>query len=319
VISVVIPALNERDNIAATVRTVRNVLTDAEIVPFEIIVVDDGSSDGTGAIARAEGARVIRHPDRAGYGRSLKDGIRAATHETIAITDADGTYPIADIPKLYRIQLEGYDMAVGARGGKHYHESLLKKPLRWVLRQLVEFIAARPVPDINSGLRLFKKSTAMGFFDHLCDTFSFTTSLTLAYMMTGQFVAFVPIAYHERLGQTKVKLVRDSVLTFQYILEAAIFFNPLRIFLLFSGLILVSGMLSFLIALTARLNVFFFIGVGAVVSSIIVLSIGLLAVLLRQITLRSFRSDGDDHDQASVAMKSATVDPDCVASTLPTP
>jgi len=290
-ISVVIPALNEKDAIAETIRAVREVLTAAGITPFETIVVDDGSSDGTGAIARAEGARVIRHPHRAGYGRSLKDGIRAASFETIAITDADGSYAISDIPKLYRSQLEGFDMTVGARSGKHYRESLLKLPLRWVLRKLVEFTAARSVPDINSGLRLFNKSTIIPYFDHLCDTFSFTTSLTLAYIMTGRFVVYVSIGYGKRLGRTKVKLFRDAILTFQYILEAAIFFNPLRIFLLVGGLVFASGLLSLVAALVVRLNVLFFVGVGAIVSAILILSMGLLAVLLRQIAIKSMNWD----------------------------
>jgi glycosyltransferase involved in cell wall biosynthesis len=292
-ISVVIPALNEKDAIAETVRTVREVLTAADITPFEILVVDDGSSDGTGDIARAAGARVIRHPHRAGYGRSLKDGIRAATYQTIAITDGDSSYPIAEIPQLYRRHIEGFDMTVGARGGKHYRESLLKLPLRWLLRKLVEFTAARMVPDINSGLRLFNKSTVIPYFGHLCDTFSFTTSLTLAYMMTGRFVAYVPIDYNKRVGRTKVRLFRDSILTFQYILEASIFFNPLRIFMLVSGFVFFSGVMSLVAALVVKLNVLFFVGVGAIVSAILILSMGLLAVLLRQLTIRSVSSDKD--------------------------
>jgi glycosyltransferase involved in cell wall biosynthesis len=109
-ISVIIPAYNECDAIGETVRTLQSVLRAAEMVPFEIIVVDDGCSDNTGQIAEAEGARVIRHPHQAGYGRSLKDGIRAAAYETVAITDADGTYPVEEIPALYRHHQAGFDM-----------------------------------------------------------------------------------------------------------------------------------------------------------------------------------------------------------------
>ncbi|MGO6853056.1 glycosyltransferase family 2 protein [Rhizobium beringeri] len=307
-ISVVIPALNEEDSIGETVHAVKAVLTSADIVPFEVVVVDDGSADKTGEIARAAGAKVIRHPHRAGYGRSLKDGIRAAAYETIAITDADGTYPVGDIPSLYARHREGFDMTVGARGGKHYRESLLKMPLRWVLKKLVEFTADRKVPDINSGLRIFHRSTVLSYFDHLCDTFSFTTSLTLAYMMTGRFVDYVPINYHKRVGKTKVKLLKDALKTFQYILEAAIYFNPLRIFLLLSGVVASSGLVSLLAALIIHLNVFFFIGVGAIISSIIVLSIGFLAVLLRQIMVKSVESSVTArHDiQADVSSTKAT-------------
>jgi glycosyltransferase involved in cell wall biosynthesis len=303
-ISVVIPALNECEAIGETIRTVRLVLTDAKIVPFEIIVVDDGSSDRTGEIALSEGARVIRHPHSAGYGRSLKDGIRAAIYEAIAITDADGTYPVEDIPTLYSRYAEGFDMIVGARVGMHHHESMMKMPLRWILRKLVEFTADRTVPDINSGLRIMHRSTVITYFDHLCDTFSFTTSLTLAYMMTGRFVAYMPIGYNKRVGETKVRLLRDAIKTFQYILEAAIYYNPLRIFILVSGLVFATGLLSFLIALIIRLNVFFFIGVGAIISSVLVISLGLLAVLLRQIMLKPNQIDAGvtfDNTGASAA------------------
>lgn len=287
-ISVVIPALNEGDEIAGTVARVREVLS-AHGEAYEVVVVDDGSNDETGARAEQAGARILRHPHNVGYGRSLKDGIRAAQYETIVITDADGTYPIDAIPNLLERYASGYDMVVGARSGKHYRESLLKMPLRRLLRWIVEFTAGRAIPDINSGLRVFKRSTVMGYYDHLCDTFSFTTSMTLAYMMTGKFVAYVPIGYNVRVGKSKVKLFRDSMKTLQYIVEAAIYYNPLKMFVLMSGMVIAASLLSFVLALVARLNVFFYVGVGGIISSVIIFSLGLLAVLLRQIMVKSSR------------------------------
>ena len=119
-ISVVIPALDEETAIAVTIASVSEVLTAASLVPFEIVVVDDGSSDQTGKIAASAGAKVIRHPHNIGYGRSLKNGIAAAQHDMIADCDADGTYPASAIPELVRLHREGYDMAVGRRQGPHY-------------------------------------------------------------------------------------------------------------------------------------------------------------------------------------------------------
>lgn len=284
-ISVVIPALNEESAIAETVDKIRAVLTEVRLTPSEIIVVDDGSTDKTSEIAVAAGARVLRHPHNVGYGRSIKDGIQVALYETIVISDADGTYPIESIPALVKKHSDGFDMVVGARTGQHYRESVTKMPLRWVLRRLVEFVAARKIPDINSGLRVFDRSTALTYFSHLCDTFSFTTSLTLAYMMTGRYVAYVPIAYHERVGRSKVRLFRDAVKTFQYILESAIYFNPLRVFFLATALILAGGIVSFFVAIFTHLNIFYFLGIGSLISSLLVLSMGLVAVLLRQIML----------------------------------
>ncbi len=298
-ISVVIPALNEERAIAETVQLIREVLIKAQIAPAEIIVVDDGSADATAERAAAAGAKVIHHPMNAGYGRALKAGITHATYDTIVITDADGTYPIHTIPELFDRYSNGFDMVVGARSGMNYRGSLLKMPLRWILRRLVEFTASRSIPDINSGLRLFSKSTVTDYFDSLCDTFSFTTSLTLAYMMTGRFVTYVSIPYAERIGESKVRLFRDSVRTFQYILEAAVFYNPLRIFLLFAAILVACSALSFLAAAILHLNVFFYLGVGGIIDASLVLSIGLLAVLLRQILAQSAKGQGVAETSAS--------------------
>jgi glycosyltransferase involved in cell wall biosynthesis len=252
-ISVVIPALNEEGAIADTVEKACEVLTCAGLEPFEVVVVDDGSTDRTGEIARSAGAHVVRHPHNVGYGQSIKDGIVAARYETIVICDADGTYPIEAIPNLVRRHREGFDMTVGARTGPNYRESALKVPLRWLLRHLVEYTASRKIPDINSGLRVFERSTVLGYFSHLCDTFSFTTSLTLAYIMTGRFVTYVPIDYHPRIGRSKVMLFRDAIRTFQYILEAAVYFNPLRIFFLATALCLGGAFACFIAALLTHL------------------------------------------------------------------
>jgi glycosyltransferase involved in cell wall biosynthesis len=298
-ISVVIPALNEQDEIGRTVTRVREVLSTAGIGAYEVVIVDDGSRDETGARAEQAGARVLRHPHNVGYGRSLKDGIRAARYDTIIINDADGTYPIDAIPDLLARYGEGYDMVVGARSGEHYRESLIKMPLRRLLRFIVEFTAGRSIPDINSGLRVFRRSTALEYFDHLCDTFSFTTSMTLAYMMTGKFVAYVPIEYNKRVGKSKVRLLRDSMKTLQYIVEAAIYYNPLKMFALMACIVLASSLVSFALALIAKLNVFFYVGVGGIISSVIVFSLGLLAVLLRQIMVKSSRIERENREPAA--------------------
>lgn len=286
-ISVVVPALNEELAISDTVKSIASVLEANRLVPFEIIIVDDGSSDGTATLALEAGARVISHPHNVGYGRSIKDGIVAAKFETIVITDADGTYPIGDIPKLVDRHAVGFDMTVGARQGEHHRESIIKMPLRWILRKLVEFTAGRHIPDINSGLRVFDRSTALLYLNALCDTFSFTTSMTLSYMMTGRFVTYCPIDYHKRIGKSKVRLLSDSIRTFQYILEAAIYFNPLRMFILASGLLVLAAVVCFLAAYALQFNVFYYSGLGALIASAIVLPMGLLAVLLRQILVHS--------------------------------
>jgi polyisoprenyl-phosphate glycosyltransferase len=282
-LSVVIPAFDEEDAIGQTVRTVKETLAASNIAPFEIIVVDDGSADRTQEIAAAEGARVVRHLQNLGYGRSLKDGIEAARYDAIAITDADGTYPIKDIPRLFALYRTGYHMVVGSRTGEHYRESALKSPLRWILQHLVEYTASRKIPDINSGLRIFSRDHAASYFQRLCDTFSFTTSLTLAFMMNGLFVVYVPIDYYKRVGKTKVRLLSDSLRTLQYIAEAAVYYNPLRIFMLLSMWLLAASVI--LIGFNVFLHTagLYYIAIGCVMMSIQTFATGLIAALLKQI------------------------------------
>jgi glycosyltransferase involved in cell wall biosynthesis len=282
-LSVVIPAFDEEDAIGQTVKAVKETLAASDIAPFEIIVVDDGSADRTREIAAAEGARIVRHLQNLGYGRSLKDGIEAARYGAIAISDADGTYPVGDIPRLFAIYQTGYHMVVGSRTGEHYRESIFKSPLRWILQHLVEYTASRKVPDINSGLRIFSREHATTYFQRLCDTFSFTTSLTLAFMMNGLFVVYVPIDYYKRVGKTKVRLLSDSLRTLQYIAEAAVYYNPLRIFMLLSILLLAASVILVGVNVYLRTVGLFYIAIGCVMMSIQTFATGLIAALLKQI------------------------------------
>jgi len=286
-VSVVIPALNESGAIGQTVNSVISILHGSGVEEFEVLVVDDGSSDGTGDIAQSHGARVVRHPANAGYGASLKHGILSARHDTIVISDADGSYPIDRIPDLLKRYAEGFDMVVGLRTGEHYHESAFKRPLRAILRGIVEYTASREIPDINSGLRVFSRETILPYFGHLCDTFSFTTSLTLAYMMTGRFVDYVPIDYMERVGKTKVRIWRDSLRTLQYIVEAATYYDPLKIFTLLSLTCVLVMLLSVSLGFLLQVMSFFLLGVGSALLSIVLFGVGLLAVLLKQIMDKS--------------------------------
>jgi polyisoprenyl-phosphate glycosyltransferase len=282
-ISVVIPALNEEGAICATVTNISQVLVAASLVPFEIVVVDDGSQDKTGAEAVRAGARVVRHAHNVGYGRSLKDGIQAASHDLIVICDADGTYPAAAIPELVRLYRDGFDMVVGERHGPHHRQSVMKSSLRAVLRLLVEWTAGRRIPDINSGMRVFSRAAAMKYFPHLCETFSFTTSMTLAYMMTNRFVTYHRIEYYERIGQSKVRLFKDSLRTLQYVVEAIVYYNPLKIFLLASLICLVAAALMFAISLSFGIVTGVMLAVGTTMVAVLMMGLGMLAVLLKQI------------------------------------
>ena len=282
-ISIVIPAYNEQDQITSTIQSVGAVLRSAGLEPFEIVVVDDGSGDATGPQVEQAGARLVTHLHNLGYGQSLKDGIIACTYDMVVITDADGTYPLSEIPALVAQYRRGFDMVVGARTGEHYRESFIKAPMRKVLKWLVEFTAGRSIPDINSGLRVFSRKTIMPYFNHLCGTFSFTTSATLAYMMTGRTVMYIDIPYHERVGTSKVRLLRDSLRTLQYIVEAITYYNPLKIFIACSALCVALGLACLPFAIIFQIATLFVFSAGCMLIAILIFALGLLAVLLKQI------------------------------------
>jgi len=284
-ISIVIPAYNEEAAIAGTLDEIRSIQSGTG-TPFEVIVVDDGSSDKTAEVAASHGARVVRHPHNIGYGRSIKDGIVAASYDVIAIMDADGTYPADQIPHLVDRLETGFDLVVGVRSGIRAQDSAFKNPMRRLLTFLVEFTTGRQVPDVNSGLRVFRRSTIQTYFPQLCETFSFTTSMTLAYMLTHRFVGYVPITYRERVGTTKVHLFRDSLRTLQYIVQGIVYYNPIKMFLLLSVLALVIGLASAgLLQLTAGYGAGLVASIG-VLAALLIFALGLLADLLRQILIR---------------------------------
>jgi hypothetical protein len=196
--------------------------------------------------------------------------------------DGDGTYPIESAPQLVDEMSLGYDMVVGARTGNHYRGPGTKGPLRSILTLLVEFTTGRTVPDVNSGLRVFRRSTVMTYFGQLCDTFSFTTSMTLAYMMTGKFVKYVPIPYGERTGHTKVRLFRDSLRTLQYIVQAIAYYNPIKLFLLLAGAALIVTAIGVVILIAQATWLAIAVGCLGVISAIMLLACGIVADVLRQ-------------------------------------
>lgn len=243
-LSVIIPALNEADGIVPTLDRVKAVAV-AQGWDLELIVVDDGSTDDTGEKARAAGATVIRHPTNGGYGLSLQDGIRAARHPYIAITDADGTYPVEDLPKIYSMVVDqGFDMAVGARTGTEYKKGLLKYPARILFRLLAEYVAGRRIPDINSGLRVMRREKLLPHLSRTCLGFSFTTSITLIFFLNGFFIGYTPIDYAARMGKSKVKHITDTLRTSQIMVSVISHYNPLKLFLLIALVCLLAALVA---------------------------------------------------------------------------
>jgi glycosyltransferase involved in cell wall biosynthesis len=227
-VSVVMPAYNEAGMVGQQIVQVREVM-DRTNCPYELIVVDDGSTDETAAVVRQHEVVLISKKYNRGYGAALKTGIASAKYEWILIIDADGTYPSESIPSLLQA-LPEYDMVVAVRTGKSVHIPLVRRPMKWILGRLANYLAGQPIPDLNSGLRVFRKSLAEQFQHLLPAGFSFTSTITMALLLNDYRVLYVPIDYQKRVGSSKIRAlhVYDFLLV---ILRTAIYFNPMRFFL----------------------------------------------------------------------------------------
>lgn len=248
-LSVIVPVYNEQDAIEAVLLHLQAVL-EAAGMPAEVLVVDDGSTDRTAEIvARIPNVEMVRHRANHGYGAALKTGLRRVRYDLVAITDADGTYPNEQIPTLAaHLLAHRCDMVVGARTGSRVAIPRRRRPAKWAIGKLANWIAGESIPDLNSGLRVFRRETAMRFFSILPDGFSFTTTITLGMLAHGCVVDYLPIDYHARVGRSKIRPIHDTLNFVQLILRIGLYFAPLKIFLTASaillGLALVWGILS---------------------------------------------------------------------------
>jgi glycosyltransferase involved in cell wall biosynthesis len=201
---------------------------------YELIVVNDGSSDGTSGKLREmqladNSLKVIEHDNNRGYGASLKTGIRACRGALVAITDADGTYPNDRLPDLLHAARDA-DMVVGSRTSDNVTYSRLRMIPKVFLRAYASWIANKNIPDINSGLRVFRREVADKYLGVLPDGFSFTTTITLALLTNNYRVEFLPIDYFERVGNSKIRPIRDTLNFVLLIMRTGMYFAPMRVF-----------------------------------------------------------------------------------------
>lgn len=236
-ITVLLPVYNEEQSISSAINEIKEVMSSNNL-EYEIIVINDGSTDSTKGIVEKEGGIIlINNAYNLGYGSSLKRGIKASRFPWILMLDADGTYPIQEIPNLIKYRTD-YDMVVGARTGKNVYVPFMRKPAKFILTKLAEFLTKKRIPDLNSGMRLFKKDIALEFFHLFPSGFSFTTTITLACLTNDYTVKFIPIDYLKRKGKSTVHPINDFINFNKIIFKMVLYFEPLKFFL-WPGFVLV--------------------------------------------------------------------------------
>jgi glycosyltransferase involved in cell wall biosynthesis len=280
-LSVVIPAYNEEGAVRHTIEDVRASM-DPLGIPYEIIVIDDGSQDRTLEIAGETGVVVDSNQVNTGYGASLKRGIRHAQHEYVAIMDADGTYPARYLPPMLAM-CRNQDMVVGDRGAGMKNVPMIRRPAKWMLNTFASFLAERKLNDLNSGLRVFRKSELVPFVPLLPQKFSFTTTITLCMAANGKRMIYTPIEYGKRVGKSKIRPM-DFLNFLILILRISTLFNPLRVFIPLGLIFFAIGTVKFAIDLTfgdLSETVIF-----AYLAAIMVWSLGLIADMISRLHLR---------------------------------
>jgi len=240
-LSIIVPVFNEEKAVKDTLVSIKkNMIQNKK--PFEIIAVDDGSTDNSAKIIRKiKGIKLIQHDRNKGYGASLKTGILSSKGKWIFIMDADGTYPAKAIPKFLDKTPE-YDMIVGAR--KRDNIPLLRRPAKWFLRNLANYLCSTKIPDLNSGMRIFKKDIAIRFMSLFPDGFSFTTTLTIASLTNNYSVLFIPIDYYKRRGKSSIHPIKDFLNFVNLVIRLVLYFKPLNIFLPFSAFLFLLGFIK---------------------------------------------------------------------------
>ena len=228
-VTIVLPVFNEVGHLQDEIDRIRKAM-DNSTYTYEILVVDDGSTDGSGERLREiDGIRLMQFATNRGSGSARKYGSMAAYGRIIVWTDVDMTYPNDEIPELID-QMDGYDHIVGARTSEQGTVKLLRTPAKWFIRKLASYLTGEPIPDLNSGFRAFRKDAGAQFFYLLPRGFSCVTTMTMSFLTNGYAIKFVPIEYLPRVGESKFHWWKDTRRYLLQVVRMTLMFEPLRIF-----------------------------------------------------------------------------------------
>jgi len=272
-LTIIVPVYNEEKAIKQFHQTITGAMQSSAIA-YELVYVNDGSIDATGAILKDLGAHVVHLDQNRGYGAALKIGITQCTSPVVAIIDCDGTYDPADIPLLFK-HMDDADMVVGRRPA---HLGIRTFP-KWILKAVASYAVSYAIPDLNSGIRLFKRDLALKLMNLLPNGFSFTSTITMAALYRAYRVRFVPVTYGKRVGVSKIRPVQSFLGFTMLIARTMILFEPLKFFippsLLFGGIGLIFLIRDIMANNLAQASILM------ITNSFILLAIGLLAEAIR--------------------------------------
>lgn len=240
-VSIVLPVFNERGHLDDEITRIRAAM-ETSGYSYEIIVVDDGSTDGSAERLRElEGIRLIQFQTNRGSGSARKYGTLQARGRVVVWTDVDMTYPNDEIPRIVKEMDDGWDQVVGARTSEQGTAKLLRAPAKWFIRKLAGYLVDVRIPDLNSGLRAFRRSVAYQYLYLLPRGFSCVTTLTLAFLNNGYSVKYVPIDYFPRAGESKFHWWKDTRRYMLQVVRMMLMYNPLRVFMPPAVLVLLVG------------------------------------------------------------------------------
>jgi glycosyltransferase involved in cell wall biosynthesis len=273
-VTVLIPAYNEEQSISNTISKIKELYPD-----FEVLMVDDGSTDNTLQVAMDAGANVWPHPYNIGNGAAIKSGLRVAKGEWVIMMDADGQHNPEDIARLLEYK-DTYDMVVGARSSSS-ETSLHRDVANTIYNWFASYVTKFKIEDLTSGFRLIRASTVRQFLYLLPNTFSYPSTLTMAYLRSGRSVKYVPIETKFRIGKSKIKLLQDGTRFFLIITKIATLFSPLRVFLPVSTILFLTGCMYYLFTYITQGR---FTNMSALLinSSLIVFMMGLISEQISQ-------------------------------------
>jgi glycosyltransferase involved in cell wall biosynthesis len=275
-VTVLLPAFNEEAAIEHVLAEIVEALAD-EPLKFEILIVDDASTDRTVAYAERFASRctrceirILRRPENAGAGAARKDGVRGARGEVVVMLDADGSYPASSVRDLLRY-FPDYDQVNGARTSEQGTMPLLRRPAKWLIRRLACYLTGREIPDLNTGLKAFKRDAMLEWLWVVPNGFSCVTTMTLAFLTNGYAVKYVPTPYRKRIGKSKFHPIKDTLAYLNTVVRITSYFRPLRVFMPAAALVLGTGVAK---------SVYSFVSTGTMQESdVVLLTAGFLTAM----------------------------------------